>query len=83
MTKFISDDWMIENNYIKEDDVEKTELKFGLNILFGRDYKIKQMIDCLKIKKMRLIDDSMNVSQAFEEMEENSYDYVIDKLINL
>ena len=76
MSKFISDDWMIENNYINEDDVEKTDMKFGLNILFGKDYSIKEMLRSMKIKRVKLFDDSMNVKQVFEEMEENNFEYV-------
>jgi cystathionine beta-synthase len=76
MSKFISDDWMIEHNYIKEDDVEKTDLRFGLNILFGKDYRISQMIEVLKIKRVKLFNDSMTIEEVFEEMDENNLDYV-------
>lgn len=76
MSKFISDDWMIENEFVKEEDVEKTDMKFGLNILFGNDFTIKEMIDILKIKKVEIFSDKISVEDAFEEMEENGYEYV-------
>lgn len=82
MSKFISDDWMIENEYIKEEEVEKIESKFGLNIIFGHRYSIKHMINSLKIKAVKPLSECLSVAEAFEIMEENSIDYVKSFYIN-
>jgi cystathionine beta-synthase len=76
MSKFISDDWMIENEYYKESDVEKANDDMKFNRVFGVDLKISDLIENLKLIPSKFVDDTQTIEEAIKIMKENNLDYL-------
>jgi len=76
MTKFISDDWMIENCFFDEKSVEEAHEKFHLTKTYGQGKTIKELITSLDIPEATNIDENQTVEEVFNQMQLNKVDYM-------
>jgi cystathionine beta-synthase len=76
MTKFISDEWMIENDFYDESEVEKSSDNLKYNKVYGIDLKISDLIEELKLNPSVIINDNHNIEDAIKIMKENILDYL-------
>jgi len=81
MSKFLNDDWMIENGFYDEYDIEKHQESarfLGLNPLFGVDYRISD----LKLIQSHVFEDSTPIKVVVDYLRDKEVNYVI-KCLNL
>lgn len=76
MSKFISDDWMIENGYYDEAEVEEASDNLKYNRVFGLEYKISDLIKELKLTPSLYIYDTHNIEDAIRFMTDNNMEYL-------
>lgn len=55
MTKFLNDDWMLENNYINIQEYEKLQKTSDNKKIFGEDFLIKEVIEEIRLPKVTAI----------------------------
>ena len=75
MSKFLNDDWMIENGFYDEYDIERhheSSNNLGLNPLFGKDYKI----NVLNLSASKLFDENTPIKNIVEYLRRNNINYV-------
>ncbi len=76
MSKFISDDWMIENEFYDESEVEKASDNLKYNKVYGLGICISNLIEELKIAPSICLDDTQSIEVAIKVMKENNIDYL-------
>lgn len=76
MSKYISDDWMIDNKFYSEQEVEDKSDKFKLQKVYGKNTPIKDLIDELQIGQIPSLNHSVSIEETVKVLKEGKLDCV-------
>ena len=73
MTKFLNDDWMLENQFLSQEDYDsKNRNKYGSNKIYGENNLISE----LGLKHLPEVKTNQTVSQVITTLKNNNTEYV-------
>ena len=76
MSKFISDDWMIENEFYDEGEVEKASDNLKYNKVYGQEKQISYLIEKLKLAPSISIEETQTIEDTIKLMKEKNIEYI-------
>ncbi len=74
MTKFLNDDWMMENGFMNQNEYDRKNLnKYGSNKIYGEELRISD----LNLKQIPIARTNSKISEILSLFKENSTEFVL------